>query len=293
MQLVTGHTGADHVKSDQAGAMHAGLAGTGTYVLGTGGKLAATMLNANTVSIADGDLMLQGRHCSIAYGETDELTVQNGTQAQKRHDLVVARYEKLDTEPRTESVTLKVIKGTPSDGDAEDPGYEEGDILAGDLVAEVPLYRIPLDGITVGEPVPLFDVLVPMAELQGDLDELRDSVSQNAVALGTTTNVRQDQTFSDIVVTAHERAGIVTVTVERWNKSGVATIFSTPSVVGHVKAGHRPSVARRQLLGTAPSGGWLYMEVDVAGAVKVGTLYVPGDSSTWGSFSGTISYPLP
>ena len=106
-------------------------------------------------------------------------------------------------------------------------------------------------------------------------------------------DVKQDQTFSDIVVTAKERADSVTVTVERWNKSGVATIFSTPSVVGHVKAGHRPPRAYRQLLGCNPNGAWLYMEVDAAGAVKVGSLYAPGDSSTWGSFSGTISYPLP
>ena len=173
MQLVTGHTGTEHVKSAQAGAMHAGIVGTGTYVLGTGSKLAATMLNANTVSIADGDLMIQGRHCSIAHGETDELTVQNGTQAQKRNDLVVARYEKLDTEPRTESVTLRVIKGAPSDGEAEDPEYQDGDIRAGDLVVEAPLYRIRLDGITVSDPEPMVDVLVPMADLW-------DSVSQSA-----------------------------------------------------------------------------------------------------------------
>lgn len=104
--------------------------------------------------------------------------------------------------------------------------------------------------------------------------------------------MRQSQTWDDIVVTAKERSGIVTVTVERWGKSGVATIFSTPSVAGYVKAGHRPSRAYRQLLGAASSGGWLYFEVDTSGAVKVGTLYVPGDSSTWGSFSGTISYPV-
>lgn len=105
-------------------------------------------------------------------------------------------------------------------------------------------------------------------------------------------SVRQDQTWDDIAVTAHELAGIVTVTVERWGKSGTATIFATPSVAGHVKAGHRPSRAYRQLLGANPNGSWLYMEVDAAGAVKVGSLYAPGDSSEWGSFSGTLSYPV-
>ncbi len=104
--------------------------------------------------------------------------------------------------------------------------------------------------------------------------------------------MKQSQTWNDIVVTAKERAGIVTVTVERWNQSGTATIFATPSVAGHIKAGHRPSRAYRQLLGVKGDGSWLYMEVDTAGAVKVGTLYAPGDSSTWGSFSGSLSYPI-
>ena len=93
-------------------------------------------------------------------------------------------------------------------------------------------------------------------------------------------------------MTAVERAGIVTVTVERWGKSGTATILKTPSVAGHVKAGHRPSRAYRHLLGAKTDGSWLYMEVDAAGAVKVGSLYAPGDSSTWGSFSGSLSYPV-
>ena len=105
-------------------------------------------------------------------------------------------------------------------------------------------------------------------------------------------DVKQDQTWNDIVVSARERAGVVTVTVERWNQSGTATIFATPSVAGHIKAGHRPSRSYRQLLGVKGDGSWLYMEVDTAGAAKVGTLYAPGDSSTWGSFSGTLSYPV-
>lgn len=104
--------------------------------------------------------------------------------------------------------------------------------------------------------------------------------------------MKQSQTWNDIVVTAKERAGIVAVTVERWSQSGTATIFATPSVAGHVKAGHRPSRTYRQLLGVKGDGSWLYMEVDAAGAVKVGTLYAPGDSSTWGSFSGSVSYPI-
>lgn len=92
-------------------------------------------------------------------------------------------------------------------------------------------------------------------------------------------------------MTAHERAGIVTVTVTRMGKSGTASVLNAPSTVGHIKAGHRPSVARRQLLGCKSSGEWLYMGVDASGTVYIDTMYATG-TTTWGSFSGTLSYPV-
>ena len=152
IHLVTGKAGTDHVKSENAGSLNAGIIGPGTYFLETGTQLAATMVNANTVRITDGDLSLQGRHVTIEDGDHEDLTVENGTQQQLRHDLVVVRYEKLAQAPNTEKVTLKVIKGTPADSDPQDPEYEAGDIRGGDLVAEEPIGRIPLDGISVGEP---------------------------------------------------------------------------------------------------------------------------------------------
>ena len=152
IHLVTGKAGTDHVKSENAGSLNAGIIGPGTYFLETGAQLAATMVNANTVRISDGDLSLQGRHVTIEDGDHEDLTVENGTQQQLRHDLVVVRYEKLAQSPNTEKVTLKVIKGTPADSDPQDPEYEAGDIRGGDLVAEEPIWRIPLDGISVGEP---------------------------------------------------------------------------------------------------------------------------------------------
>lgn len=152
IHLVTGKAGTDHVKSENAGSLNAGIIGPGTYFLETGTQLAATMVNANTVRITDGDLSMQGRHVTIEDGDHEDLTVENGTQQQLRHDLVVVRYEKLAQSPNTEKVTLKVIKGTPADSDPQDPEYEVGDIRGGDLVAEEPIWRIPLDGISVGEP---------------------------------------------------------------------------------------------------------------------------------------------
>lgn len=172
LQIVTGYTGTAHIKSAHDRARNAGTVGTGSYVMKTGNMLAAKMQSANTLRIVDGDLMMQGVHATVEAGTHEDLTVDNGTQGKKRNDLVVARYERLAGEPKTESVTLRVIKGEPSDGAAADPAHTEGDILGGDLVAEMPLYRVPIDGITPGEPVALFETVPTIAEL-------RDSVSRD------------------------------------------------------------------------------------------------------------------
>ena len=292
MEIITAGDGTAHVSSADDGTIYAGIAGNECYVTGVGDRLSCTMQGANTALVGTGVGIMYGRAFRVAIPE--EVTIQSGTQSQRRNDVICAHFT--TSSEGHESGELVVLKGTPTSGqEAEDPEIPSGDILEGATEAYMPLWRIPLDGINVGEPEAMFDVLMSMSELQVEIAEVRDSVSQNAAdvaALAKTVDVKQDQTFSDIVVTAKERAGIVTVTVERWNKSGVATIFSTPSVAGHIKAGHRPSRAYRQLLGSKVDGSWLYMEVDAAGAVKVGALYAPGDSSTWGSFSGSLSYPV-
>ncbi len=165
LQIVTGYTGTAHIKSAHDRTRNAGVVGTGSYVLKVGKRLSAAMQDANTLRISDGDLMMQGVHATIEAGTHEDLGIHNGTQGKKRNDLVVARYERLAGEPKTESVTLKVIKGAPAVGAAADPAHVEGNILEGDLVSEMPLYRIPIDGLNVGAPVPLFENAAPIDEV--------------------------------------------------------------------------------------------------------------------------------
>ena len=178
LELVTGYRGKAHVTAGDARALNAGIVGSGTYVLPEGNGLAAEMVDSNTLRVQSGTLLIQGCQCRVRAGEYVDVKIRNGSQAMKRNDIVVARWEKQAAEPRTESVELKVIEGTPSSKAAEDPAHTEGD-LSSDLVAEFPLWRIPLDGITVGTPVPLYKKLV-------SIDALGDSVSQAKLAVGTT-----------------------------------------------------------------------------------------------------------
>lgn len=164
IELVTGKKGTVHVDSADDGALYAAIAGKGEYVLDLDDRLACTMTTANKAHVASGHGLMQGRHWLVD-AEGVDLTIQNGTQGQKRNDLIVARYECDAKNGNVESVALKVIKGTPTTGTPADPACTRGDILEGAaLVNEQPLWRIPLNGITVGTPIQMFDVLTPAKE---------------------------------------------------------------------------------------------------------------------------------
>lgn len=156
LHLVTGHAGTAHVTAADHGSLHAAIFGEGSYVLNRGSKFATTITSNNSIRVADGDIIMQGRHIRLNEGSYVDLAVENGTQGMFRNDLIVVRYTK-DSVSGVEDCNLAVIKGTAKSGSATDPEYTSGDIINDHvLLAEMPLYRIPLDGLNVQELVPLY-----------------------------------------------------------------------------------------------------------------------------------------
>lgn len=169
MEIITGYVGKAHVKAEQDRDINQGIIGPGSYVLKTGMQLAAEVSSNNEIKIRDGVLMHQGCAASIKKNTYDSLTIINGSQGMKRIDLIIARYEK-DQNNGTESLKLKVIQGTPAEANAEVPSYTEGDIQAGDYVADMPLYQVVIDGLNITEVTAMFEVI----GLNKDLSKLLD-----------------------------------------------------------------------------------------------------------------------
>lgn len=167
VELVTGFKGSSHVTSAQAGALNAGIIGLDSYVMPIGNKLKLTMDSANAATMATGEAIINGRQVSCATPTT--ISFHNGTQGQKRHDLVCLRYSKA-AGSGIETAAVVVVKGTPGTT-ASDPIINKGSILSGAALVDFPLWRIPFDGITVGTPVQLFKIAKPLSEL-ADATEL-------------------------------------------------------------------------------------------------------------------------
>lgn len=165
-EIVDGMTGTKHISSDDLAALNIATIGMANCVLKHGDDFKLTMASANRATLGTGVGMVGGKR--FWNQAATSLTVQSGTQGQKRNDLVVARYAK--TSAGVESITPVVIKGTPTTGNAADPAVTANDLK---------LWRVPLNGISVGTPVKLFTPVIPLATLG-------DSVSQYTTKTFTT-----------------------------------------------------------------------------------------------------------
>ena len=176
MEIITGYTGKPHVTAEQDRDVNEGIFDTGSFVLKTGSQLAAELVSNNEIKVRDGVLVIQGCTAVIKKNTYDPVTIANGSQGMKRIDLIVARYNK-NEETKIEEVTLKVIQGTPNASTAAVPTYKTGDIQSGDLVADMPLYKVTLDGLNVTSVDKMFMVIPTLPELNSKLAKSNDSIA--------------------------------------------------------------------------------------------------------------------
>ena len=197
MKIVTGYTGTPHISSNDDQGRNQGLFGTGNYVLDVGEKFDATLTNATTVTVEDGEGVMQGVHFRIEPGTTEDVTISPGTTGYNRIDLICARYTK-DAGTGVEAVALVVIEGTPSTSTPSAPSYTAGDILAGDTLAEFPIWKVTITGLAPAL-TKLANTVNGTYTTQGNLSTLNNTVSQHiakAVAFYSGSNGTDTVTMS-------------------------------------------------------------------------------------------------
>ena len=257
IELVTGHAGSAHVTSAQDGRLNAAAWGTGKYVLPLQSQFAITVDSANQVTVATGDVLLEGRHITSEAPTT--LTVDSGTQGMKRNDLVCIVYSK--DNDGVESATMQVVKGTESSGTPSDPAIPTGSILAGDTECAMALWRLPIDGITLGTPVQLFDVA----------DEL--SANENATyTLGYTNSTRV------ISLTAGGSGGAASSATLPVASSSTFGLVKTGSGITNSSGTISVSVANSSTSGLMPSSVFKGMKSIASGLMGFGYINASG---TW------------
>lgn len=192
MDIITGYTGTPHITAENDRDINIGIFGSKSYVLQTGTMLTAEISNNNEIKVRDGVIMHQGCAASIKKNTYDSVTINNGSQGMKRIDLIVARYEK-QPETNVESLTLKVLQGTPAETSPQVPAHTEGDIQAGDTVADMPLYEVEIDGLNITEIRKIFQTMEDLESVNGNIisAEHKD-IGIHAVNAGSYTDIAVD-----------------------------------------------------------------------------------------------------
>lgn len=221
MDIITGYTGSPHVTAEQDRDVNIGIFGAESYVLRTGSRLKAEVSSNNEIKVRDGVIMHQGCAASIKKNTYDSLTIANGSQGMKRVDLIVARYSR-DQNTKEESLVLKVIQGTPKESGPAVPGYTTGDIQAGDLIADMPLYQVTLNGLNITEVKQLFATQDSIAELSSKLTKANSKITTTNTNLAKTNTVLENRKPIFIDSTATD---FVTWDTNNFLKSGVTYAF--------------------------------------------------------------------
>ena len=133
VSIMDGHTGKDHVTSDDWAAFNAATYGNQKAVLGSGLNLTMETSTKGTLSAGLG--IVQGRRFRVTDSET--LAFDARGAGMKRTDIVVARYSNADG---IESVSIAVVKGKENATSAVSPQVENGDL---------PLWKVVFDGTNV------------------------------------------------------------------------------------------------------------------------------------------------
>lgn len=223
MQLNTGDTGRA-VSPAADGSLYSKIFGSGCYVLSGGNELKAEIQSNNLIKIYDGDLIMQGRHSYIPASDSDNVTINNGSQGMNRKDLIVARYTKDST--GVEDVTLQVVQGTATSGTATAPGYTDGDILKGATAKDFPLYEVSLTGINITEVKKLFKVLGTNEDLSNKFTELNGNSFIRTEIISVTVNVPAAKT-AGVFSTPIPPDGFELVAAIPTNASGSSCTWAT------------------------------------------------------------------
>lgn len=153
IELVDGKAGVAHISSEDKAIIHQAKFSKSDVVYDWGDVFKCSMSSSNRATVGTGCASIQGLDWHITSAES--VTISNGSQGMKRNDIICAHYHR-DSKTGNENVALTVLKGSPNATAAADPTIPSGKILSGAVDAYMPLWRIPLNGITVGTPVRLF-----------------------------------------------------------------------------------------------------------------------------------------
>lgn len=165
--------------------LYAGIIGNGRLLLNVGKKMAAKIVDNNTIRIYDGELVSKGRRIHIDAGTWDDFTIPTGSQGVTKYFTIGYR---LYTNGAGSQVCEQAVKT-----DTSVVNYEEASLRNEAAEAYVAIYRVKQDGISLTGVTALYDMVLSAAEVQAkifDTGWLTPTFNQNTSNPTTGTKIR-------------------------------------------------------------------------------------------------------
>ena len=215
-ELVTGHGPEPHVDADDHALLYASFIGSGVYRM-TGVKTSEIEVTSeNEVTISPGMFLIHGRFCRVK--DSIALAIETGSQGQNRNDLVVAEYSYSGNETEIDDIELVVVTGTPANpGSETDPSIEDdltlfdieyGGSITEETTVQIPLWRVPKEGLTTQDPVALFEDYVDASTARTSIDPVV-LFSDDSPAMGNDVTLSESAAnFSALLIECVDAGGV-------------------------------------------------------------------------------------
>ena len=149
INIYTPATAAPHIYAEDDAQIYRSLIGSSGITLADN-KLAATIVNNNTVRLDSGLYSMLGFMLSVTPGSYQDLTIDSGSAGAYRHDLIIADFTRgsLDT---ADAYVFAVLKGTnaTSAEAATDPTLTQSDITTTGTHRQEAVYRVIIAGTEI------------------------------------------------------------------------------------------------------------------------------------------------
>ena len=178
-------------------------------VLNIGSKFATTVISNNKVRVADGVMCVGGHMGRTAYGDYNDMTIENGVSGQNRNDII---YAKFLTSGSADTFTLDVKKGTGTTGTATDPALTQGVLYENATLREFPLWRVKLKGLSIVAVEQMFTLVPTIPELEAKFNELNSNLGYEIYHQG-----------NNYVVTKNENTLIIDITALAFKNGSVSS----------------------------------------------------------------------
>lgn len=277
MNIIAGYRAEPHITAQQDRDVNIGIFGASAKILkGVGSEMAATVISATEVEIADGTLVAEGCTAEIQYGTTESMAIENGKQGMKRIDLIVARYAK-NSGTAVESMELVVIKGTSAASNPAVPTYNTGTIADGDSPVDFPIYKVNLDGISITSVDALVDTVNIPDLISDSISNALNSALKWKIFGGTPDNhYVQGQNFVTVPASAKEVYVIVYI---KWTANEKVMVdFHIP--IEPFAFGSPTNLAQHVKFYGTNKDGYVCIEARTTGGTNFMRLYEARNGST-------------